>query len=296
VGFATMPSKHSISEPPQGSPAERRVLGYQTPLRMKHLYFIFLVVPIILSVFTACPQSTNDVQLTSLETYQNVGASVAEKQWSENYDCSNFATQFYQNCYEAGLPCRVRLGKSGGANFTVEDHAWNSVKIDGIWVNWEPQINMVYNDHVQTKTDIGWGNFVKEDIARIIYENIGKYVPKNIIDSYEIDASWNNTSPYYKYFIPYAYCLSDDMNQDIQDLVIYLQSEIPQNNSGDIFITIDFEHLVLFFKYNNKYYCIEYLEAGDPVEGRTVITKELSLEELIASNLEFKKLNLDIRY
>jgi hypothetical protein len=35
VGFVTMQSKSSISEPPQASPAERRVRGYQTPLRMK---------------------------------------------------------------------------------------------------------------------------------------------------------------------------------------------------------------------------------------------------------------------
>jgi hypothetical protein len=39
-----MQSKCSISEPPQASPAERRVLGYQTPLRMKkHLFFLALV-------------------------------------------------------------------------------------------------------------------------------------------------------------------------------------------------------------------------------------------------------------
>ncbi|MDR1867404.1 MAG: hypothetical protein LBQ77_03940 [Treponema sp.] len=268
--------------------------------KMRQIYFIFVIFTIIISgcIFTACsqPTSTSEVQLISLETYQNVGASVAEKQWSVNYDCSNFATQFYQNCYKAGLPCRVRLGKSGGADFTVEDHAWNSVKIEGIWVNWEPQSNAVYNGHTQTWTSIGWGSFVNEDIARIIYENIGKYVPKNIIDNYEIDTYWNSNSPFYVYFIPYAYCLSDDMNPNTQDLVSYLQSEIPSNNSGGIFITNNYEHLVLFFKYNNKYYGIEHLEANDPYEGRSVMAKELSLYEIIASNTEFTKLNINIKY
>jgi hypothetical protein len=248
-------------------------------------------------IFTVCSQATGGVPVISLETYQNIGAGVAAREGSVDYDCSNFSTQFYQNCYKAGLPCRVRFGISGGSYFTAGAHAWNSVKIDGVWVNWEPQLNAVYNDHTQTWTSMGQDcTFVEEDIARIIYENIGKYVPKNIIDTHEIDTYWDTNSPFYVYFIPYAYCLSTDYSPAVQDLVSELEDAIPDNNSGGIFITEDKKHLLLFFKYNNKYYGIQNLEAGDPLEGRNIITKELSLEEIIASNTKFTKLNVDIKY
>jgi hypothetical protein len=261
--------------------------------------FIGLVFAIVICfIFAACDTSAgggdSDLQLADLQKYQNAGAAVAARTWTENYDCSNFSVQFYQNCSKAGLPCRVRAGKSGGSRFSVENHSWNSVKINGTWVNWEPQLNDVYTGHQQTRTPMGdgWSNFVAEDITRIVYENIGKYVPEHIIDQYEIDTYWNDKSPFYPYFISQSHCISDD--KDMQDLVAYLQNEIPHDNSGDIFIDKD-QHLFFFFKYNNKYYGIENIDASDPVEGRSVITRD-NLKEIINSNTEFTKLKIDFSY
>jgi hypothetical protein len=248
-------------------------------------------------IFTQCDNSGNGLRLISLEEYQNAGAGVAEKKWTVNYDCSNFSTQFYQNCYKAGLPCRVRSGKSGGPGFSVEDHAWNSVKIDGTWVNWEPQLNAVYTGHTQTATPLdgdSWGDFLMEDIVRIVYETAGRYVPSHIIDSYEIDAHWNRNSPFYPYYTPYAYCLSNDPGSNAQALVATLQTEIPNNNDGDMFITGD-KHLFFFFKYNNKYYGLVNLETQDPVEGR-IITQRNILKEIIDSGAVFAKLDLSFSY
>jgi hypothetical protein len=266
-------------------------------MKNQKLSVLFVIFIVLCFNFTACRNpSGEDYNLTDLRKYQNAGGKVAEKTWSEDYDCSNFSTQFFQNCYKSGLPCRVRLGKSGGNSFSVDDHAWNSVKIDGIWVNWEPQLNSVYNSHTQTRTSMGpdWGTFVLEDIVRIIYENIGKYVPSSIIDAYEIDAHWRNNSPYYQYFLSESHCLSDDPDPDAKSMVSFLQGEIPDNNSGDIFIT-DKQHLLFLFKYNNKYYGIENLEEDDPLEGRSV-TKKSNLKEIIISGTEFTKLDINFDY
>jgi hypothetical protein len=246
-------------------------------------------------IFAACDSSGGGggFQLTD---YQNVGASVAAKKWTETYDCSNFSTQFYQNCYQAGLPCRVRAGQSGGRNFSRDNHAWNSVKINGTWVNWEPQLNAVYDGHTQTQTKIGsgWGKFYEEDIVRIIYETVGRYVPKNIIDAYEIDTYWNTKSPFYLYFISKSYCLSNDPDQNAQ-MISFLQNEIPDNDSGDIFITTDYQHLFFFFKHNNQYYAIENLETADPVEGRNITGKK-TLDEILNSDTVLEKLNITLGY
>jgi hypothetical protein len=43
VEFAAMLSKYNIFKPPKASPAERRVLGYQTPLRMNLKNFVFCI-------------------------------------------------------------------------------------------------------------------------------------------------------------------------------------------------------------------------------------------------------------
>jgi len=257
---------------------------------------MFVILLVSGMVFVSCNDLTGggSSSLTDLQKYQNVGASVAAKEWTENYDCSNFSTQFYQNCFKAGLPCRVRIGESSLNNLSAVGHAWNSVKIDGIWVNWEPQANSVYNGHRQTRTQIGpgCGNFVEEDIIRIIYETIGKYVPSNIIDTYEIDAYWGDNSPFYQYFLSVSDCLSDDQDQNVQDLVSYLQSKISDNGSGNIFISDDQLHLAFFFRYNNKYYGIENLEESDPLEGRSV-TKTNNLKDIIISSTGFTALNIN---
>jgi hypothetical protein len=254
-------------------------------------------------LYTACdnPTSSGDPQPSDLQKYQNIGARVAAKKWSVNYDCSNFSTQFYQNCYKAGLPCRVRLGTSGGPDFSAGNHAWNSVKINGQWVNWEPQKNSVYSGHTQTKTTpsgIDMGNFTEEDVGRIIYELVGRYVPGNVIDAYEIDTYWGKNSPFYGHFLSIASCLSDDGSQIIQDLISNtLQHEIPDDNSGGIFITADKKHLIFFFQYNSKYYGIVNLEENDPAEGRNAAKgRHLTLKEIILSGAEFTRTNVNLSF
>jgi hypothetical protein len=247
-------------------------------------------------IFSSCAAGGADPSLTDLQKYQNTGSRVAAREWSENYDCSNFSTQFYQDCLNAALPCRVRTGVSGGEGFTAQDHAWNSVKIDGVWVNWEPQSNQIYNGHTQTWTPLGagWGNFFKEDIARIVYESVGKYVPEHIIDRYEIDTYWDENSPFYRYFVPVSYCLSDDPDSGVKTLVSKLKEDIPDNNSGNIFIIPGQPHLFFFYKYNGKYYAIENIEESDPLEGRSSAGGNFTGK--IKPGTVIKKLNIDIGY
>ncbi|MDR0720397.1 MAG: hypothetical protein LBF78_12240 [Treponema sp.] len=251
--------------------------------------------------YTACkdPMAGEDPWSKDLEKYQNIGAGVAARKWSQDYDCSNFSTQFYQNCYKAGLPCRVRLGTSGGPNFSEGNHAWNSVKLNGQWVNWEPQKNSVYDGHTQTKTplDDSPDSITSEDLTRIIYELVGRHVPSNVIDVYEIDNHWSENSPFYRYFLSLAYCLSDTGNPDIDDFISDLQPYIPHDNSGGMFISEYKKHLFFFFKYNSKYYGINNLEENDPVEGRNVMKENrLTPGEIISSGVRFTRLNVNLRY
>ncbi|MDR2702191.1 MAG: hypothetical protein LBB72_07150, partial [Spirochaetaceae bacterium] len=81
---------------------------------------------IVCFVLTACDSFNNTVnnkpeelESRDLEKYKKIGEIVAAKEYSlENYDCANFATQFYQDCYKAGLPVRIRIGVSGGERFS----------------------------------------------------------------------------------------------------------------------------------------------------------------------------------
>ena len=134
--------------------------------------------------------------------YRRIGAAVAEKTWTNDYDCSNFSVAFYKACKEAGLPARVRSGDSGGSNFRVGRHAWNSVLIDGRWLDWEPQLNEIYNGHTQTWTNKTFSHdktvfYYSEDFTRMRYELVGSTVPWHVIDSYEID---DNMPQFYEYF------------------------------------------------------------------------------------------------
>jgi hypothetical protein len=247
-------------------------------------------------ILSSCAAGDVDPSLAEVQNYRNTGSRVAAREWSENYDCSNFSTQFYQDCLNAGLPCRVRTGVSGGEGFTRENHAWNSVRIGGVWVNWEPQLNQIYNGHTQTWTPLGdgWDGFFIEDIARIVYESVGKYVPESIIDKHEIDTHWNKNSPFYRYFVSVSHCLSDDPDSGVQSLVSSLKEAIPNNDSGDIFIIPGQPHLFFFYKYNSKYYGIENIEESDPLEGRSAAGGNFIGG--IKPGTVIEKLNIDIGY
>jgi len=187
----------------------------------------------IAGFFTACDDGNND-ETDDLIQYQKLGASVAAKSWSEDYDCSNFSVQFYQNCFNAGLPCRVRNGDSGGQGFDIGRHAWNSVLINAQWVDWEPQYNGIHFGHIKTSTLIGgnWGSYTKEDITRVLYELVGRNVPASIIDTHEIDKYLWEDSPFNPYFNSFAYCVNDDPDSDYY--VGRFQSELPNNGDGDM--------------------------------------------------------------
>lgn len=209
-----------------------------------------------------------NTQAADTQKYKNAGATVASRPWSDDYDCSNFSTQFYQNCYKTGLPCRVRLGTAGGG-FTAGNHAWNSVKINGQWVDWEPQLNAAYSGHTKTSTPVA-GVFTEEDIARILYEGVGRYVPSIVISQYEIDKYLFENSPFNQYFVKVAECISDNPAANAS-LIAQLSSNLPKNGDGDMYISNDYLHLAWVFKHNNKYYIIVDVEETDPVEGRQVL-------------------------
>jgi hypothetical protein len=253
--------------------------------------FIFLAVTLS---FSSCAGGGGGGPLTDLQRYDDAGSSVAAKEYSENYDCSNYSTQFYQNCYKAGLPCRVRLGKAGGEAFSDSgvDHAWNSVKIEGQWVDWEPQLNRIYTGHVQeqTKDTTNSGiTYIVEDIVRIIYETVGKYVPRTVIDTYEIDDNWA-TKPFLPYYIPLAECISDSDDAYSKALVNYLKTQLIGGIEGDIFIDDDADaHFHLFFRYNNAYYAVFNIDESDPPEGRAAAGGK-------AGDPSFERLNIAIDY
>jgi hypothetical protein len=253
--------------------------------------FLFAVI----GFFFSC--TLEDVQkpppLTDLQKYQSIGAEVAARKWSEDYDCSNFSTRFYQDCHKAGLPCRVRAGKSGGALFSSGDHAWNSVRIDGAWVNWEPQLNAIYTGHTQIKTPLtgDWSNYTREDIVRIIYETVGTYAPRYAIDEYEIDEHWNKL-PFIHHYLPESRCLNDD--PALHYLLPPLQKELTKNDSGDIFI-ISQQYICFFFRHNNKYYGMFNLEKNDPAEGRDAARGNADKEMHDTGALP-KRLRIDLRY
>jgi hypothetical protein len=262
-------------------------------LKMKSLYFIGIAG--ILFMFVSCDSPTDGgsgLELTDLQKYQNIGRIVAAKTWSADYDCSNFSTQFYQNCYRAELPGRVRVGISGGNGFSANNHTWNSVLIDGQWVDWESQTNSVHTGHIKTSTSqgSGWGTFTKEDFVRILYELIGRKVPTNIIDSYEIDAHLFKDSPFNSYFN--GYCLTDDpvYNQFVSQLM----AQAPNNGDGVLAISNDRIHLLFAYKLSGKYYGVENLEKNDPVNGRSIINQN-GLEHDFTTATEFIKIDFSFQ-
>ncbi len=265
---------------------------------MKRKHILSLICFLITGfVFIVSCNNLADEPRYSLADYQAVGTSVFLRDWTEDYDCSNFSVQFYQNCYKAGLPCRVRSGMSGGSMFEIGRHAWNSVKINGKWVNWEPQFNNVYEDHRQTWTPMGgeWGTIYDEDIARMLYEYIGRHVPEPIINLHEIDDSLYNDTPFYPFFVPRAYCLNDDTSAEMQAIMLEVESYMSEHDQVGLFAILDSTYFVFIFKYYNKYYGIEDLQVNDPLEGRSVIEGK-SIKELVNSGADFTVLDVDISY
>ena len=239
----------------------------------------------------ACPNPVGDKTIT-INDYISAGENVASKEYKAGeYDCSNYSIQFYQNCYKANLPCRIRFGISGGEYFLQENHAWNSVKINEQWFDWEPQLNDIYDGHKKTETPLGkgWGSFTEEDLSRMIYELIGRNVPGSIIDNYEIDAYIYENSPFNKYFN--GYCISDDM--EYNSIVSLIKPYAPNDGSGAFAITADQLHIGFFYNMKGKYYGVENMEENDPVEGRSVFGQNGLIHDFTTA-VKFGK--PDIRY
>jgi hypothetical protein len=246
---------------------------------------------VLAAVFAACDNPAGggtggggdkELTQTDLQKYQKAGENVSTKTWSTDYDCSNFSTQFYQNCYKAGLPCRVRLGTATnpGTN-TQENHAWNSVKINGQWVDWEPQLKTRVDRGTYTQTatsDPELGAFTLEDVTRMMYELVGRKVPSSVIDNYEIDDHLFENSPFNSYFG--GINLSD--NSAYAAFVAQIRTAAPNNGDGVFAISQDLLHIVFAYKLNNKYYALDSLERNDPAEGRSA-AKESDLERVAAS-------------
>ena len=223
--------------------------------------------------------SDSEYELFYLADYQKVGESVAEKTWIEDeYDCSNFSVQFYQNCYKAGLPCRVRSGDSGGKGFSGGRHAWNSVLIDRKWVDWEPQINDIHYGHTKTSTSVGgaFSDYTYEELTRIMYELIGRTVPKNIIDTHEIDMYLYENSPFHYYFGGRRFGL--DISLSGYDLA-YFQANLPNNGDGKFFISSADMKVHWVYRMSNIFYVVVNIRSIDPVDGRSIIQDNVDFSE-----------------
>jgi hypothetical protein len=246
--------------------------------RTVKLFKAVIIFLIILVFVVACPVNTP----SDLDKYKQIGALVAAKTYVDDiYNCQNFATQFYQNCYKEKMQCRIRSGTAGGSGFSGGNHAWNSVFIDGKWVDWEPQINNIHNGHVKTYTSgssaLSMFMYSLEDVNRILYELVGRKVPSNVIDQGTIHNGLYDDGRFISYFG--GFCVDDNLTSEI----IYnnlngFRTNLPENGNGG-FYAIVLENIPIMlawiYKMGNKHYAIENLETLDPVGGRYIINHNI---------------------
>jgi len=238
---------------------------------MKYRYSL-VINCILLCIATTTCKNNND-NYSDLDIYQKTGASVAARKYVEGeYDCSNFSVQFFKDCLNAGLPCRVRIGEAGGKGFTSGNHAWNSVWINGQWLDWEPQENNIHKGHKQTITKVdstaGWDSYSCEELERIMYELIGKNVPVSIVDSHEIDKYLYEDSPFNFYF-PGLH-IGTDITLPEYNLT-YFRNSLPNNGDGLFYITFSNNAVHWIYNMNNNFFAIVNLRSIDPVPGRSIM-------------------------
>ena len=245
-------------------------------MKQKHFFGLLIFLLMINLTFMSC-EIEHKFNNSDLTRYEQAGESVAAKNWTVDYDCSNFSVQFYQNCYKSGLPCRIRFGLSGGGGFSEEPHAWNSVFIEGQWVDWEPQLNCIYYWHNQNQgynslTEMFLSPYKRYDIYRLMHELIGRNVPSHIIDTYEIDKHLTKDSPFNYYFN--GLCIGEETSV-FSDYLKYFQHYLSSSGQGDVFKFFYSDTLFWVYNLNGKYYVLEHLEANDPMGGRRITRNSL---------------------
>ena len=86
-----------------------------------------------------CANVTYDNSYTRYSAYDAMqGSSV----------CQGYATLLYRMLEEAGIDCRVVTGKATNSSGNTEDHAWNIVKIDGIYYYVDPTWDSNYGANI----------------------------------------------------------------------------------------------------------------------------------------------------
>lgn len=249
------------------------------------------VLIVLCLLLIACPYPIDNVRSATLQDYEQVAASFPYREWIEDeYDCSNFSIQFYQNCYKANLPCRVRIGAADGIGSEL-NHAWNSVKIKGLWVDWEPQLKEIYNSHKKTSTPMGdgWGKFTNEDVLRMMYELIGRKVPSSVIDAYEIDAHIHKNSPYNTFFN--GYCISNDPDYSSW-IALYFSKDMKNDGEGGYYC-VNEQHVAFYYRLGGKYYGVEYMERDDPVAGRNAVEQNRLINDFTSLS-EFREIDVNL--
>jgi len=249
------------------------------------LFSITIFTLVIGFLIITCSNGGNDGEKADIARYKKIGESVAAKKYVDDvYNRQNFATQFYQNCYKAGLPCRARSGTSGGKGWSRGSHAWNSVLINGKWVDWEPQSNKVHIGHIQTpgtaSAQLQMFNYTTRDLTRLLYELVGRNVPSNIIDLGLISDGLYDTGRFSTYFE--GLCIDD--NHTSACLISGLNSfrlQLPNNGDGGSYAIVQGQIPIMIawiYKMNDKHYAVEHLQKYDSVPGRSVFYNEVDID------------------
>jgi len=214
--------------------------------------------------------------------YQQIGMNAASRTYIDGvYNCQNFATQFYKDCYFAGMRCRIRTGTAGGSGFSGGNHAWNSVFIGGKWVDWEPQINNVHIGHVKTATpgtaELSRFSYTQEDVLRLLYELVGRTVPSHIIDQGTVNDGLYNDGRYIAYLG--GLCIDDGLTSDVLiNNISFFRSNLPNNGNGGCYAIVENDTPIMItwvYKMNNKHYAVEHLQKSDLTAGRNIISHNI---------------------
>lgn len=95
--------------------------------------------------------------------------------------CQGYALLAYRVMWEAGIPCRIITGTSGG-----ENHAWNIVKLDGRWYN----LDATWDAAPEIGGVMSWTYFLKSPTDFRDHTRFSPYTT----DSFEADHPMSQTS------------------------------------------------------------------------------------------------------
>ena len=132
--------------------------------------------------------------------YCNVTNGLAA--WNGGGQCQELAESFFIMAYTAGLEVRVYGGNHDDG---TPGHAWNIVKVDGMWYVYDPT-GAVDSNHINTNLvnilkPIDLANLQYVGIYRITRCEIGPLYNANYITSEQRDDLYYDKNPIYPYLI-----------------------------------------------------------------------------------------------